>query len=358
MKKNFFWLSVLMLGLSCALWTGCSDDDDDDNKNGNGNGDTPGDVTGAVTENPKTGAAYWVKAINVEGVGEVDSTRVELARDKNNWVTKITQTSYVDGAVDGTSVAEISYPENSAVFKYKAAVSLKNTGTEEEPVYESVYTNVTMTCVLNDKGYVTKASAMYDAYEDPSYGPQDAQTTVYEFTHTDGRLTKISYGEAPYSFEPLKVTYADGDWKTFVTQDADENDYAGDCVVSEHSNNLDVDMNLLGYVYGSVSDLDYIILAGLLPKSAHLMASVKVAEMEWVDNGGGGVDPEPEPEPEPQPEPELASLHQVSGVMTKGFETVYRNKIQTPVLSGDKVTSFETSYSGDTEPGKKITLRY
>ena len=27
MKKSMFWLDLLMMGVSTALWTGCSDDD-------------------------------------------------------------------------------------------------------------------------------------------------------------------------------------------------------------------------------------------------------------------------------------------------------------------------------------------
>lgn len=253
MKKMSFWLMMLMLGLSTALWTGCSDDDDDkDNGNEQGGGDNGGS---SVTKD----TTWMVTTIKVNDMdNEGFYKQITLTWDKDSVVKEVKVGKYSPRGENGSPV---TYPVTERT-KDKVTIAFYDEDMDEE--MQHVYT-------LNAKGYVKNVQRMY------SNGEVEGE---YNFDYNDkDQLIKIDLVEDNVTV--FKATYdAKGNWKTvMMAPDEGEGEMMGTCTASAKKNNYSLDLNLLMLMNDSYYAYDLVqcaVYLGLVPMTPDVLASVDV----------------------------------------------------------------------------------
>lgn len=250
MKKMSFWLMMLMLGLSTALWTGCSDDD-----NGEGNEQGGGEQGGSTVTKDTTWLVTTIKVNDMENEGFYK--QVTLTWDKDSVVKEVKVGKYSPRGENGSPV---TYPVTERT-KDKVTIAFYDEDMDEDMRY--VYT-------LNAKGYVTNVQRMY------SEGEVEGE---YSFEYANDQLIKIDLIDDDMTL--FKATYDDkGNWKTvMMAPDEGEGELIANCTASAKKNNYSLDLNLLMLMDDSYYAYDLVqcaVYLGLVPMTSDVLASVDV----------------------------------------------------------------------------------
>ncbi|MEG1950763.1 MAG: hypothetical protein RR137_10440 [Odoribacter sp.] len=255
MKKTSFWMLMLLLGLSCALWTGCSDDDDDTKKDD--------------TEMPPVAKdSLWVvntiKINSVEAGREGFYKQVDLKRDAAGVVTEIKMGNYTPKGQNG---APVVYPVQFEAGKVTIAFNDPNAGD-----MINLYT-------LNAKGYVTNVKRSYtDGLVEVEYSfKYDEKDQLKEIDALADMDDDGVNEEIPF----FKTTYvANGNLgNCMLAPDQGEGAVMGNCALSGLNNNYSFDLNLMlltNLGFYSADLVECAVYLGLLPKTPNVLASVKV----------------------------------------------------------------------------------
>lgn len=250
MKKMSFWLMMLMLGLSTALWTGCSDDD-----NGEGNEQGGGEQGGSTVTKDTTWLVTTIKVNDMENEGFYK--QVTLTWDKDSVVKEVKVGKYSPRGENGSPV---TYPVTERT-KDKVTIAFHDEDMGEDMRY--VYT-------LNAKGYVTNVQRMY------SEGEVEGE---YSFEYANDQLVKIDLIDDDMTL--FKATYDDkGNWATvMMAPDEGEGELIANCTASAKKNNYSLDLNLLMLMDDSYYAFDLVqcaVYLGLVPMTSDVLASVDV----------------------------------------------------------------------------------
>lgn len=249
---------MLMLGLSTALWTACSDDDDKEDGQEQGGGNEGGED--AVVKDT-TWVLKTIKMNDLDNAGFYK--QVTLTRNAEGAVTEMKIGKYTpDGTENGNSV---TYPITPAV-NGKLTINFDDENMGE--TMKHVYT-------LNAKGYVANVQRMY---------AEDGEVLVeYKFEYNDkDQLVQIDMVYDGEEIPVFKATYsADGNWQTcMMAPDDGEGELIGNCTVSTLKNNYSSDLNLLmltdDYSYYDSDLVQCAVYLGLLPVTPNVIASVSV----------------------------------------------------------------------------------
>lgn len=252
MKKSMYLLAMLMLGLSCALWTGCSDDDDDKGSNTE-QGDDNQD--GKDEEVVAKDTVYQVKTIKV---GE---TNIEL-----EYADGKVKTIKTKRGVNDMPDATVVYNGNTVTVNYTAW------GMDKQLEYTL------------ENGYAVKASD-YDVSD-----PDDPyEESVYDFKYNlvNGMLETIEDQDDPDA-SLYMVTYVDNskNWKTLACFDLGA---IMDCQFGALKNNYTVDLNEFLYNYSDYDVINYAILCKLIPATENVIESLSgIISDEGDDEEEGG----------------------------------------------------------------------
>lgn len=250
MKKMSFWLMMLMLGLSTALWTGCSDDD-----NGEGNEQGGGEQGGSTVTKDTT---WMVDTIRVNWLDDEGFyTKISLTRDKDDQVTKVDIADYSPKGLNGEPK---SYPITERT-KDKVTIAFHD---------EDMDADVNVVYSLNAKGFVTNIvrTAEYDS------------DTEFKFNYNEkDQLLDIVMTYEDESAAVFKATYDDkGNWKTLLMAPADdEGEIIGNCIASAKINNYSADLNMLMWTDNTYYAYDMVqcaVYMGLLPSTPNILSSV------------------------------------------------------------------------------------
>lgn len=262
MKKNFYWLTVLMLAISCALWTGCSDDDGN-NPAPEIPDETPGDTTVVTPPVTPKDTVWQVKSIKMDSPEDIGFyTLVELTR-AGQQVTDVKVSKYSPQGLNGQpQEMKIAYETGKVTLSYEEYGSPK----------QIVYT-------LNAKGFATKAET-FEIYEGEEPYPVGESDFVY---NANGMLERIFVPmEEDGDIDLFRVTFqADTNWATCLTDP--ETGGMAMCKFSANKNNYTVDWNMLSIVYGFQTDVDLAVLCGLIPYTSDVLASLT------LEAGGEGM---------------------------------------------------------------------
>lgn len=168
-------------------------------------------------------------------------------------VTTITKQSYTPEGPQGEATeVNITYDTDKVII----------TGDVESEFGEIEFT-------LNEKGYV----------KDALYG-----VIKYEYGN-NGMLEKISAvdedEENPVSVDIFKATYDDNKNLATILIDPEAGEESG-CTASAVRNNAGIDLNLLIFLYGSIDEIDYAILCGLIPSTPNLLESDTEGDITFV----------------------------------------------------------------------------
>lgn len=241
MKKSMYLLVMLMLGLSCALWTGCSDDENGPGEEqGNGGGEGEGEGEGEGGGDVAKDTVYQVKTIKL---GEVS---IELA-----YASGKVQTIKTKRGVNVMPDATVEYSEG------KAAVLSSAQGYDQKIEYTL------------KNGYAEKA-VIYDI-SDPA---DPYEEYVYNFTLNAGNSMVETIADEEYPDEPFyKIIYKGSttNWDSLVFFDLGS---TMKCTFSELKNNYTVDLNNLLCNYSSDEVVNFAILCGLIPNTENVLASL------------------------------------------------------------------------------------
>lgn len=254
MKKMSFWLMMLMLGLSTALWTGCSDDD---NGEGNGNEQGGGEQGGSTVTKDTTWLVTTIKVNDMENEGFYK--QVTLTWDKDSVVKEVKVGKYSPRGENGSPV---TYPVTERT-KDKVTIAFHDEDMGEDMRY--VYT-------LNAKGYVTNVQRLY---------ADDFVEGEYSFEYVNDQLSKINLVDGDDKFTLFKATYdAKGNWATvMMAPDEGEGEMMGTCTASAKGNNYSLDLNLLMLTDDNIYEYDLVqcaVYLGLVPMTSDVLASVDV----------------------------------------------------------------------------------
>lgn len=258
MKKSFYLLAVLMLGISCALWTGCSDDDEPGTELPPAGGENPGDtITPGDTIVPPVmlDTTWIVKSVRMDDVNnEGFYTMIELTV-AGKQVSGVKTTKYTPRGINGQpEEATIDYGTSG-----KVAVSYTEGGMDMAIEY-----------TLNAKGLIS--GAIVNDMSEPE-DPYQMEEYKFSYNSANGMLESIVMVDGEDEYDVFKATFsADSNWATCLA-DA-ENGVSAACAVSEVDNNYTVDLNMLSLNYGISKAIDYAILSGLVPVTPNLLKSV------------------------------------------------------------------------------------
>lgn len=252
MKKMSFWLMMLMLGLSTALWTGCSDDDNGD---GNGNEQGGGEQGGSTVAKDTTWLVTTIKVNDMDNEGFYK--QVTLTWDKDSVVKEVKVGKYSPRGENGSPV---TYPVTERT-KDKVTIAFHDEDMGEDMRY--VYT-------LNEKGYVTNVQRIYS---------DDYVEGEYSFEYDKDQLIKIDLIDDDVTL--FKATYdAKGNWTTvMMAPDEGEGELIATCTASAKKNNYSLDLNLLMLMDDSYYAYDLVqcaVYLGLVPMTPNVLASVDV----------------------------------------------------------------------------------
>lgn len=245
-----FWLMMLMLGLSTALWTGCSDDD-----NGEGNEQGGGEQGGSTVAKDTTWLVTTIKVNDMDNEGFYK--QVTLTWDKDSVVKEVKVGKYSPRGENGSPV---TYPVTERT-KDKVTIAFHDEDMGEDMRY--VYT-------LNAKGYVTNVQRIYS---------DDYVEGEYSFEYDKDQLIKIDLIDDDVTL--FKATYdAKGNWTTvMMAPDEGEGELIATCTASAKKNNYSLDLNLLMLMDDSYYAYDLVqcaVYLGLVPMTPNVLASVDV----------------------------------------------------------------------------------
>lgn len=242
MKKMSFWLMMLMLGLSTALWTGCSDDD-----NGEGNEQGGGEQGGSTVAD----TTYMVKTITT------DQRTYTLG-----YADKRVNTIDIKAGVNQVAKATVDYQD--------AAKKVVIDYTEQGMSFKATYT-------LNDKGYME--SVVLEDCSDPDDVYDYAN---YEITNNgEGMLETVMVDDDAY----YMATFASGakNWKTIASADLGA---ILDCTPGTEKNNYSVDLNELLYCMEVDRVIDFAILCNLIAPTENILKSLSGNISDESDDEG------------------------------------------------------------------------
>lgn len=255
MKKSMYLLAMLMLGLSCALWTGCSDDDDD-NGNGGGNGGGDNNVPATV-----------VKSVFCSDAYNDTYQKIEWNYDVTTKTLKSVKVTPCD-------------EEGQASTFYKPVEYSVNFATDKVVVnYEEWEENYRITYTL-DKGKIVSALEEY-VNED---GTTD-EDGIYAFTYSGDKIAGITTREeiGPDEFNTVSLfqaTYTSGE-KNFISITSEMGDMS--CDISGVENNYSVDLNFLLSIYGEEPVVNIAYLCGLVPNTTNIIKALNVTASDEGD---------------------------------------------------------------------------
>lgn len=243
---------MLMLGLSTALWTACSDDDDD---KGNGNEQGGGEQGGSTVTKDTTWLVTTIKVNDMENEGFYK--QVTLTWDKDSVVKEVKVGKY---SPKGENGAPVTYPVTERT-KDKVTIAFHDEDMGDDMRY--VYT-------LNAKGYVTNVQRM---------DSDDYVEGEYSFEYANDQLIKIDFVDDDVTV--FKATYdAKGNWATvMMAPDEGEGEMIANCTASAKKNNYSLDLNLLMLMDDSYYAYDLVqcaVYLGLVPMTSDVLASVDV----------------------------------------------------------------------------------
>ncbi len=164
MKKNFYYISLLLgMVFGMTMFTACGSDDDD-NSGSNADILVPGKFMG-----PKR-----VFGDNLLSSWGSDTRRYELTYNSDNLVTKVKRESLYNGEVESTREYEVTYADKQVV------VYRRRSGSESVRQY---------TFTIGNNGFA-------ESYTSSVVGSDDNNQDVTKFEYdADGHLTKITYIE-------------------------------------------------------------------------------------------------------------------------------------------------------------------
>ena len=311
MKKVCFWLALLMMGVSTALWTGCSDDDNGpEEEEGKGGDEGNGDAAERDT-------VFQVKTIKIVNVNDGDDfyKLVEFNR-RGGEFAGLKISNYTDRGINGS-------PREIVLDKKGTKIRL----TEDKGGYyeKKEYS-------FNDKGYVIEALAYTSDEEDPwsendeagSWG--DETRYIFAYDGASGMLNKIEMTDEVV----FEATYQQDSNLLSVLMDP-FSAMRGTCTGSDKLNNFSLDLNYLGVVSEDDDAINFALWCGWVPNTPNLIKSLTVVGGESEDDD----------------EEEAASTG------TKAGEQVI---VVTPGYDGDKVTTLDMKV-GDIA-WKKFVLSY
>ena len=203
---------------------------------------------------PPVNPEALIKTIRIPGDTEGFYNLLTLTyTDKK--ITTIKNDSYTsEGEIQGTKEVNITYNTDKVTI----------TGDVESEFGEIEFT-------LNEKGYV----------KDALYG-----VIKYEYGN-NGMLEKISAVEEDEDENPVssvdifKATYDDNKNLATILIDPETGEESG-CTASAVLNNKGIDLNLLIFLYGSIGEIDYAILCGLIPSTPNLLESDTEGDITFV----------------------------------------------------------------------------
>lgn len=239
MRKSFYWLAMLMLGLSCALWTACSDDDgkDDDNDDGG-----------------KKEQVNIVKKLTIDNFDNEERNEITISR-QNELVSGITWKLSSLGADSEWEPYTVNYKVTSS--KENVTVTFEN---------DEMGRN-TITYILNDKGFVTSAEQVMEEY------PERAITWTFTNNVQNGMLEKLSMTVPGQGTDVVfqVVNNAEGNWVSVL---------GNSCILSSTKNTTSVNLNLMGIGLVDIENpvLSVAVLCGLVPVNPLLIESVSGVE--------------------------------------------------------------------------------
>lgn len=244
MKKSMYWLVSFMLGLSCCLWTGCSDDDKEDP----GNGGTP-HVPVVATLNLNLVDSIQEGWINAE-ITTTDDTITSFKRKYGNLgeTQSIKEIGYA-----------VAYGNGKVVITYKDDAD-----------------NKVITYTLNAAGY--PASAVLVTNSD------NTRALNYAFTYSNKGMLETLNITSGVGVNILKVTYGNTeDWNEYIMFIPNEpvegepitfEEIPLTCVASTVKNEYYANLNVMGMLYGQDDALDCALLCGLVPVNPHVLSQI------------------------------------------------------------------------------------
>lgn len=273
MKKMFYLLTVLMIGISCALTTGCSDDDDNNNPPPVNPGDTivPGDTVTPPLP-PAKDTVWQVKSVKIDDIETPGFYKMIKMETDDKQLTGVNVSKYSPDGLNGEPLAaKVAYEEGKMTFSYEEA------GTQKQIVY-----------TLNAKGFATRAKS-FELYEGEA--PYLVAESGFAY-HANGMLERIFVLIEEEEADLFRATFqADTNWATCLADPESGN--MATCVFSANKNNYTVDLNMLALVYGFQADVDFAVLCGLLPSTPDVLASLALAtggeEMKKLTKSGNMV---------------------------------------------------------------------
>lgn len=254
MKRCVYLLVMFMLGLSCALWTGCSDDDNDGQvpTPPENPGDTivPSDTTSSDTLVVDT--IFRIKSVRINNVyNQGFYTQVDLT-ETGNKITHMTIQGYApNGDKNGRAKDwDVEYKGNTAVINHDDA------GYEMQYVF-----------TLDTNGYALKIED-YDISEGE---PNVEYMFECSYDPTNGMLKQIYYEDEDVMLFDVAFD-GQSNWKTYLFDP--QSGAKANCKISEDLNNYTIDLNLLAFFYGQFDPLSYAVLLGFFPATPNVLESM------------------------------------------------------------------------------------
>lgn len=253
MKKNFYLMMVLMLGISCALWTGCSDDDE-----------TP--VPPPEVETPDDTTNIPVDTVPVIPVDTIyQLSKISIGDGRNSDME-------IGLTYTGKQLKEVTRKRGvntlpSVTFSYETNKVTASLSEDERIVYTMNNGRADKADVelLDEEGWYT--------------------SETYEFHYNTSKMLETITMDGDNYYE---VTFSDttNNWKTLFWSDL----YATvNCTPGDVKNNYSVDLNQLFFNFGDSDAINFAILAKLIPSTGNVLASVSG---DFGDEGGEEEDGE------------------------------------------------------------------
>ena len=261
MKKNLFWLAALMLGISCALWTGCSDDDKTTPE------PDPVPPVDTTPIPPVKDTTWVVKSVRMDDVKNEGFYKEVLLTQTNGKVSSFTVASHSPKGLNGPM-------RTVTVARSTGAVTL--TYAESETIIgKIVYSLNAKGCPTNVKCYGVDEEGDYltleNTYAYNANGMLERIYTLAEMGEDDNGDPIIE------EFDLFKVTFAaDSTWASCLA--SAEEGIIATCKYSSIKNNYSIDLNMLNVAYSVSEDIDYAILLGLIPATSKVLESIDAGE--------------------------------------------------------------------------------
>ena len=213
MKKNFYYLSLLLgLVLGMTMFTACGGDDDD---NGGASGGASGGSEESVTPGKFMGPKRVFGDNLLSSYGGSSSGR-ELTYNSDDFVTSIKSYSvdaYGQKTYSGYEYV-VSYSDNQVIVTYNRpnarqetyTFTIGNNGFAESwktDAYAGVGTTSSVKCEYDSDGHLTKLTVYEDGIDNP-------ETWNGTLTWQDGNLTKANHEGKTYNVSYNSISNVTG----------------------------------------------------------------------------------------------------------------------------------------------------